>query len=130
MIVIDENIIESQRQQLLQSRLRVRQIGFEVGRKGMDDRDQILPLLHQLNRVTFFTRDDDFYLRELCHPQYCLVILAAPKDRMANLIVQTIRYPDFNTQRKRLGRVLRVSSTGIRFWQSRNASEQVRRWTD
>jgi hypothetical protein len=35
MIVIDENIIESQRQMLIRRNVRVRQIGFEIGHKGM-----------------------------------------------------------------------------------------------
>ena len=52
-----------------------RQIGVEVGRSGMSDR-QVVELLHGLSRPTFFTRDYDFYDRELCHLRYCLVYTA------------------------------------------------------
>ena len=39
MIVLDENILESQRQLLLGWHMSARQIGHDVGRKGMKDRD-------------------------------------------------------------------------------------------
>ncbi|HEY8283609.1 MAG TPA: hypothetical protein VIJ28_04415 [Chloroflexota bacterium] len=48
----------------------MRQIGADVGHKGIAD-DAIIVLLHQLSRPTFFTRDDDFYQKALCHPAYC-----------------------------------------------------------
>lgn len=59
MNVLDENIIDNQRRQLMSWRMRIHQIGFEVGRKGMKDRE-VIPFLHQLKQPTFFTRDDDF----------------------------------------------------------------------
>ena len=40
--------------------------------KGMKD-DEIIPLLHQFARLTFFTLDGDFYDARLCHEGYCLV---------------------------------------------------------
>jgi hypothetical protein len=39
--VLDENIIDNQRRQLMSWRMRIHQIGFEVGRKGMKDREII-----------------------------------------------------------------------------------------
>ena len=60
MNVLDENIIESQRQFLRSWRIRVKQIGHEIGRPGMKD-DEIISLLHRIRRVTFFTRDSGFY---------------------------------------------------------------------
>ncbi|MCZ7668017.1 MAG: hypothetical protein M5U34_12895 [Chloroflexi bacterium] len=41
MNVLDENIIDNQRRQLMSWRMRIHQIGFEVGRKGMKDREVI-----------------------------------------------------------------------------------------
>lgn len=55
MIVLDENIDEPQRRRLEMWRIRVRQIGVEVGRLGMKDLNEIIPLLHGLRRSTFFT---------------------------------------------------------------------------
>ncbi len=45
MIVLDENILEDQRQLLLKWNVPIRQIGYEVGRKGMKD-DEIIPFEH------------------------------------------------------------------------------------
>ena len=59
MNILDENIPESQRQLLRSWRIRTQQIGHELGRRGMKD-EEIIPLLHQLRRPTFFTRDLDF----------------------------------------------------------------------
>jgi len=75
MIILDENIPEDQRQLLRSWRLPVRQIGVEVGRPGMQD-EEILPLLHRLEKSTFFTRDLGFYSPHLLHARYGLVCLA------------------------------------------------------
>jgi hypothetical protein len=68
MTVLDENIFEPQRRQLEAWKIRVRQVGVELGKLGMDDREEVIPLLHALRRPTFFTRDHDFYHPWLCHP--------------------------------------------------------------
>ena len=60
MIILDENIPESQRQLLRSWRIKVHQIGHEVGSQGMKD-VEIIRLLHKLRYVTFFTRDLGFY---------------------------------------------------------------------
>ena len=65
MNVLDENIIESQRQLLRSWRIRAKQIGHEIGRAGMKD-DEIIPLLQRTRRVTFFTRDSGFYQPRNC----------------------------------------------------------------
>jgi len=54
------NILEDQRQLLYRRRIRVRQIGYDLWRKGVQD-DEIPPLLKQLHRPTFFTRDQGFF---------------------------------------------------------------------
>lgn len=66
MIIIDENFPESQRQLLLSRRINIRQIGIEVGRKGLQD-DEIIPLLLKYKNPTFFSLDSDFYDRKICH---------------------------------------------------------------
>ena len=76
MIILDENFPESQRQLLRGWRVPIRQIGYEVGRSGMQDEESI-PFLLQRRRVTFFTLDQGFYKQHLCHARYCLVYLEA-----------------------------------------------------
>jgi hypothetical protein len=80
MNILDENILNDQRQLLKMWRIMAYQIGDDIGRKGMQD-EEIIPLLHQLNRPTFFTRDSDFYHRPLCHSRYCLVYLDVGRAR-------------------------------------------------
>jgi hypothetical protein len=69
MIVLDENIPKAQRALLQMKRLALRQIGRDLGRRGMND-PELIPLLLALNRPTFVTLDSDFYDRRLCHEKY------------------------------------------------------------
>lgn len=41
----------------------------------MKDRGDIIPLLHDLRRVTFFTHDLGFFDPSLCHKRYALICL-------------------------------------------------------
>jgi hypothetical protein len=74
LIILDENIPAVQRQRLENWRIRVRQISFSSGRKGLQDRETI-PFLLRFRRPTFFTRDEDFFDPRLCHARYGLVYL-------------------------------------------------------
>ena len=75
MIILDENIIASQRLPLRKWRIRFMQIGKETGRQGMKDLDEIIPLLHLSRRPTFFTHDLGFFDHSLCHNGYALICL-------------------------------------------------------
>jgi hypothetical protein len=127
MIILDENIPEDQRQLLRSWRIRVRQIGFEVGRPGMTD-EEIIPLLHRLGRATFFTRDLGFYIPHLRHARYGLICLAVSQYEAASFIRRFLRHPEFTTQARRLGKVVQVNPSGITFWQLRFDQEQKVEW--
>ncbi len=127
MNILDENIPKNQRQLLESWRTRVQQVGFNVGRRGMQD-DEIIPFLQQLRRPTFFTRDEDFYDRQLCHARYGLVYLAVDKYEVATFVRRFLRHPDFDTQAKRMGAVVRVSSAGLSFWRLHAEKELRREW--
>ncbi len=115
MIVLDENFPESQRQLLRSWRIAIRQIGDEVGHKGMKDQE-IIPLLLRLRRPTFCTLDMGFYERRLCHARYCLVCLDVRQYEAAVFVRRLLRHPEFNTQAKRMGAVIRVSQVGLSVW--------------
>ena len=115
MNILDENIIDSQRQRLRQWRLAMRHMGYDVGRQGMKDQE-ILALLHRLRRPTFLTRDEDFYARHLCHARYCLVSLAVAKDEVAPFVRRLLRHREFDTIAKRMGTVVRVSHVDLSVW--------------
>jgi predicted nuclease of predicted toxin-antitoxin system len=91
MNLLDENVPESQRRLLRSRRVSVRQVGLDVGRKGMKD-DEIISLLHQSDRLTFFTLDADFYDRRLCHAAYCLVYLDVEDELIAETIRRFLRH--------------------------------------
>ena len=80
MIVLDENILEGQRLLLDGAHVAARQIGVDMGRKGLKDQEVII-LLRQLRNVTFFTRDMDFYSPPVRHASYCLVVTTSGRTR-------------------------------------------------
>ena len=128
MTVLDENINAIQRRQLRHWKIHFRRIGGEVGRYGMKDRDEIIPLLHSLRHVTFFTRDHDFYHPWLRHPNYCLVYLEVKPDEAALFIRRFLRHPYLCTQAQRMGKVVRVHHERISFWQVRVDKQQEVAW--
>ena len=66
MNLLDEIIRESEAELVRRWRIRIRQIGQDVGHLGIQDAE-IIPLLHKLRRSTLFTRDLGFYDRQFCH---------------------------------------------------------------
>ena len=127
MNVLDENIIDNQRRQLQSRRVYVRQLGNELGRKGMKD-SEIIPFLRDLSQPTFFTRDDDFYDRKLRHAGYCLVYLDVRKEEAAVFIRRFLRHPEFKTKARRMGRVIRVSHVGLSAWMLHAEQEERFEW--
>jgi hypothetical protein len=127
-IVVDENIIASQCDQLRAWHIPFRQIGHDLGHPGMDDREEIIPLLHRLPHATLFTRDPDFYNQTLCHGSYCLVVLSVRKDEAAHYIRSYLRHQEFNTRAKRMGCVVRASPVEIVYWKRGWEREETTRW--
>ncbi|RLC15346.1 MAG: hypothetical protein DRI57_12980 [Deltaproteobacteria bacterium] len=115
MNILDENILNDQRQLLRMQRITSRQIGDDAGRKGVQD-EEIIPLLHSSDSPTFFTRDNDFYHRHLCHPRYCLVYLDVGRYEVAGFIRRLLCHREFDTKTKRIGKVIRVSHGGLAVW--------------
>lgn len=112
MNILDANIVASQREQLAAWRIRARQIGREVGHR-FDPDANIIPLLRNLKRTTFFTRDRDFWDPRLCDFNYCIVWLDVPPMQAAHYIRRFLRHPQFNSAAKRMGKVFHARSTGL-----------------
>ncbi len=128
MTLLDENIDVFVRRQLEKWRIRFRRIGAEVGRFGMDDREEIIPLLHSLNLPTFFTRDQDFYNPWLRHPGYCLVYLQTKPEETARCIRRFLRHPKFRTKSQRMGNIVRIQEDGITAWQVGKGKAELFPW--
>jgi len=124
MNLLDENMPEHQRQLLRAWRIAVRQIGVDVGDKGLSD-DAILVLLHQVSRPTFFSRDDDFYQQTLCYRAYCLVHLAVGQYEVASFVRRFLRHPLFATDSQRRGVVVRVGHNGLHVRRLHATAEEV-----
>ncbi len=118
MNVLDENVSRIQRQLLLDWGIPIRHIGYEIARKGMKD-NEIIPFLMTLRPPTFFSLDWDYFKAGLCHPKYCLVLLDVNRDESAIFIRRFLRHREFDTQRKRMGAVIRVSYAGLSVWRRR-----------
>ena len=111
MIILDENFPESQRQLLRGWHIPLRQIGYEVGRKGMQD-EELLPFLRYRRRTTFFTLDQGFYRRQLCHVRYCLICVDVGQYAAAAFVRRLLRHRQFDTEAKRLALPFAYRSVG------------------
>jgi hypothetical protein len=128
MNVLDENIVEAQWHLLLSRRIPVRKVGEDCGRSGMTD-EEIIPFLHHQKPVTFFTRDQDFFRRHLCHPAYCLVYLDVCAREVASFVRRFLRHPAFRSWSKRKGKVIRVGHRGMRVWRLHGGTPEVLSWS-
>lgn len=128
MNILDEDIGQSQCQSLAAQKVHFRKIGVGIGRSGMKDQEDILPLLHQLKHPTFFTLDHGFYRPTFPHQGYCLVFLDVWDDEVADYIRRFLRHPEFRTQTQRMGKVVRIRLTSISYWQIHLRAEQTLRW--
>lgn len=129
MNLLDENIPLDQRDILRAWRIRCRVIGQDIARLSIAD-DNIIVLLHRLKQPTFFTRDKDFFQRELCHPAYGLVWLDAVPEEAALFIRRVLGHPRFVTIASRMGMAARAHHDGLQFWQRHRAALQRTGWSD
>lgn len=127
MNVLDENVSDDQRQLLRDWGISVRQIGLDLGHKGLSD-DAIIPLLRDLPRPTFFTRDGGFYRRSLTHQSYCVAHLEVRRSEVAAFVRRFLRHPDFSTFARRRATAIRVSHTGLHALRLRAEIEEVFSW--
>ena len=128
MNILDEDIGLSQRLSLESWKIHFRQIGVEIGHSGMKDRNEVIPLLHQLIHPTFFTRDHGFYHPTLRHPGYCLVYLDVWDDETAQYIRRFLRHGYFQAHAQRIGNVARVHHKGLTYWRVGSEREQRIKW--
>ena len=129
MVILDENIPESQRQLLRSWRIRALLVGRDISKKGVKDESLTRFLLKQ-RYPTFFTRDEGFYDKKLCHAGYSLVYLAVRPNESASFVRRLLRHSRFNTRAQRLGAVIRVSSAGLQMWRLRELRESFLSWSD
>lgn len=130
-LVLDENFSEHEVSRLRERRVRLRVIGVDLAVKGADDMQVLLPLLHRLKQPTFFTRDRDFWRRELGHGRYCLVFVAAGErpGEAAGLILRFLGEARFRTRARRAGRVVHLHPEGITWWEPGDCQPRMAAWS-
>jgi hypothetical protein len=126
-IILDENIIDAQRRLLESWNIAVRQVGLDVGHKGLKDED-IVVLLRSLRQPTFFTRDLGFYTPKLRHQHYAIVVAAVGQYELAAFVRRFLHHPEFDTNANRAGKILRIGSSGVACWQLRRQREAFVAW--
>lgn len=119
MNLLDENIPRDQADLLRHWKVRCHSISRDLGRHGIGD-DAILPLLLQLKRPTLLTRDVDFFQRQLVHADYCLIWFDVRPEETAFFIRRFLRHSKFRSAAQRLGKVICVQPSKVRYW-TRNA---------
>ena len=128
MNILDEDISAPACEQLRAHKIHFRQIGVDIGRSGMKDREDIIPLLHRLKSPTFFTLDHGFYHPTLLHQGGCLVFLDVWDDEVAEYIRRFLRHSEFRTHSQRIGKIVRVRHSGVRYWQVHQRRERDLKW--
>src|SRR5262249_4598962 len=98
-------------------RIRFKHIGTDIGRKGMKDLTDIVPLLHRLRRPTFFTHDLGFFDPLLCHKGYSLVCLDVRGNESAIYIRRLLRHRGFRSEKQRLGKIILARQRSLSFWE-------------
>ncbi|MDQ6844176.1 MAG: hypothetical protein M3Z92_07480 [Bacteroidota bacterium] len=109
MYLLDENITKDQKELLEKWRFRFKQIGVDFKNKGIKD-EQIITLLQQIKGVLFITRDTDFFKKQFCRSNYCIVFLDVEKYEVAFYIKKFLSHPLFNNNHKRLGKINQIKS--------------------
>ncbi len=124
--VLDELFDESVYEQLKARRIAIDKLGAGFGKTGWPD-EHILQALHGSGK-TFHTRDHGFYRRSRAHSSYCIVYYDVPLVEMAAYVRRFLRHPQLNTHAKRLGKVIKVTTRRIEFWQRDRSTKSVIRW--
>ena len=127
MLILDENVIEAQRQLFLRRRFHVRQIGIELGWKSMGD-DDVLRLLRTLRHPVLITGDQRLFHRDSCHARYTIVIIDGRRDEVFPLTVRLLRHREFENASQRVGRVVRASNDVVRVLRVGDARQRTIEW--
>jgi hypothetical protein len=121
MIVVDENIHSHEIMASIAQWYRGQVISVTRLRPHSVIRDDAIPtLLLQLDQPTFLTTNaDDFWLIVPAHRAYCVVCLQLPKERnreAPEMLRRLLGLPEFRTKSLRMGKVVRMSPTGVLYY--------------
>lgn len=86
-------------------------------------KDEAIPsLLRRVRQPTFVTINvQDFWHVVETHQSYCVVAVEVPSVRIGevpDLVRSLLRIPDFSTKAARMGKVVRVSTRAVEYYES------------
>jgi hypothetical protein len=124
--VLDELFEDEALQQLREWRVHVDKVGQGFGDAGWGD-ERLRVELHG-SQKTFHTLDGGFYRPRHRHATYCLVYYEVSFKEAPAFIRRFLRHPAFNTHAKRLGKVVKVTTERIYFWEIGIKRQQSVEW--
>jgi len=114
--ILDANVDAGHASQLRHP-LKVKQIGINFLPGSADD-ERIISLLRGLKTPTFITKDcKDFYHRHRLDKRYCIICVDVNWKEFVSVVRKIFKHPLFNTVAKRMGKVIRVTSTHINYFE-------------
>ena len=94
--------------------------------------DRVPVLLRELSSPTFITIDEaGFWRRHLCSRAYgilCFALVDAQQELIPSLLRKLLRFPEFKTKAKRMGKVARISLANIKYYQHGDDELHVVNW--
>lgn len=93
--------------------------------------DRVPEILLTLPTPTFLTIDQDFWDRNLCHPNYCILYFALrdkEQKRLPGLLSRLLRLSEFRRRAERMGKVANVGPTGVGYWEFQETTLRVIPW--
>jgi len=101
-------------------------------RPGEVIKDERVPvLLREVPQPTFVTIDMGFWKRELCDARYCILCFPLrndEQDQIPALLRRLFRLPEFHTKAARMGKIVQVAPTLLRYWQRGDEQLYRRSW--
>src|SRR5438132_4985432 len=120
-LILDDQLKALQVLRPLRKWITVRRLrDLRPGQQILDD--PVPQVLWTLKQPTFVTIDHGFWKRTLCHPDYAILVFALRDDQQAllpGLLRALLRRPEFHSRNNRMGKVARVSTSRIDYWEFR-----------
>jgi len=93
--------------------------------------DRVPEILSRLKQPTFITIDAHFDDPSLCNPNYCILYFALhdkEQPLIPALLRALFRRPEFRTWAKRMGKLARISTASIEYWQFPERERRLVLW--
>lgn len=123
MIVLDENLDEQRVRGRLSGRYQGKIVSVRDLRPRTVIKDDAVPALLCGERFPMFltTNAVDFWRRVAAHRRYCIICVPFPNERqdeIPDLLFRLLYHRSFRTIKQRMGKVIRVTWSDIRYYET------------